>query len=302
MTAFVLVSIYVGVGVFVLGCVRRVLQYGRAPVHLRWELYPVPHEKPELVAHGGSYFEETDWWTRKHRRNLIGELRFMLPEMILLRGLWESNRALWFRSSPFHAGLYLMTTAAVLSVVGGAWTAASVLAVIAGLLAWAGVVLTFVGAVALFVRRVTDPKLRNYTTLGDVFNVGAFAAATALVLAGRLLSPTPSIRAFAHALITFDTSLHLPFVTACGLMIGASMAGYVPFTHMGHFVAKYFTYHAVRWDDAPMGGSGRKMAARVAEQLAYRPTWSASHIGADGVSTWAELATSVPSDKDEVRK
>jgi len=26
---------------------------------------------------------------------------------------------------------------------------------------------------------------------------------------------------------------------------------YLPFTHMTHFVAKYFAYHQVRWDDAP---------------------------------------------------
>ena len=28
---------------------------------------------------------------------------------------------------------------------------------------------------------------------------------------------------------------------------------YIPLTHMSHFVGKYFTYHAVRWDDAPLG-------------------------------------------------
>ena len=33
-------------------------------------------------------------------------------------------------------------------------------------------------------------------------------------------------------------------------MLSALLAAYIPFTHMSHFVGKYFTYHAVRWDDA----------------------------------------------------
>jgi hypothetical protein len=49
---------------------------------LRWELYPVPHEAPERAEHGGSYFEESDWWTKKRKFNLGGELAAMLPEML----------------------------------------------------------------------------------------------------------------------------------------------------------------------------------------------------------------------------
>jgi hypothetical protein len=56
-------------------------------------------------------------------------------------------------------------------------------------------------------------------------------------------------------------------------------------------VAKYFTYHAVRWDDAPNTG---RIAGTMAEYLRYRPTWSARHVGADGTKTWAEVATTPP--------
>jgi hypothetical protein len=63
-------------------------------------------------------------------------------------------------------------------------------------------------------------------------------------------------------------------------------------THMSHFIAKYFTYHSVRWDERAnvRGGSIEK---RMAGYLMYRPTWSAPHIGA-GDRTWAEIATSNP--------
>jgi len=63
-------------------------------------------------------------------------------------------------------------------------------------------------------------------------------------------------------------------------------------THMAHFIAKYFTYHQVRWDERAniAGGSIEK---RMAEYLMYRPTWAAPHIAAGG-RTWAEIATSNP--------
>jgi len=55
-------------------------------------------------------------------------------------------------------------------------------------------------------------------------------------------------------------------------------------THMSHFIAKYFTYHSVRWDDKPN--------VNLAAYLAYRPAWSATHVGAG--KTWAEIATANP--------
>ena len=34
--------------------------------------------------------------------------RYMVPEILFLRGLWKENRGLWWVSFPFHFGLYLM--------------------------------------------------------------------------------------------------------------------------------------------------------------------------------------------------
>ena len=47
MTALLYISLYASVACFVFGCLRRVRQYASLPLHLRWELYPVPHEPPE---------------------------------------------------------------------------------------------------------------------------------------------------------------------------------------------------------------------------------------------------------------
>ena len=70
---------------------------------------------------------------------------------------------------------------------------------------------------------------------------------------------------------------------------------YIPFTHMSHFVGKYFTYHAVRWDDS-VNRRGGDIEQRLAEYLTYRPTWAAPHIKADGTKTWADVATTNPTE------
>ncbi|HSC71076.1 MAG TPA: hypothetical protein VLH58_06970, partial [Candidatus Methylomirabilis sp.] len=108
MTLVLFAIIHAAIAVCIVACVVRAILYSIQPMHLRWELYPVPHEEARRVRHGGSYFEEANWRTRPLRFNLLGELRFMVPEMLCMKGLWDWNRALWVRSFPFHLGLYLL--------------------------------------------------------------------------------------------------------------------------------------------------------------------------------------------------
>ena len=307
MTVAVYVSIYLGLLIFIAGCIRRVLQYARAPIHLRWELYPVPHEEPERAAHGGSSFETSDHWTRPPQFNWRGELRAMLTEIAFMKGLWEFNRGLWYSSFLFHAGLYL-TIATGLLIAAVAWlggpSQASWAIGMRGLYhvtAYAGVGLTLCGAMALLFRRLTDPELKNYTSAADIFNLHFFIATYGLVAAGYLVrgQGTADARAFVRGLATFDTSLRVGTGFAVGLVLASALVAYIPFTHMAHFIAKYFTYHAVRWDDRA-NVRGGNVEAKVAEYLAYKPTWAAAHIGASGHKTWAEIAATNPA--QEVRK
>jgi hypothetical protein len=59
---------------------------------------------------------------------------------------------------------------------------------------------------------------------------------------------------------------------------------------MMHFVAKYFTYHQVRWEDEPLavGGPLEGKAKRLLEQPV---TWGAPHVNADGSKNWVDVAT-----------
>lgn len=291
MTAALYILVYAAGLAFLIACLVRAVRYAKLPMHLRWELYPVPHEEPEKVAHGGSYFENGDWWTKPSRRNLAGEMKFMIPEMVFLKGLWEFNRKLWFRSFPFHFGLYLVG-AAVLLLAGGAVLDAEPLNRAGVLLAAAGSILALAGAAGLLHRRLTDTSLKNYNAPADVFNLAFFILVFALLLAGQFTGAAPA-SAFMRGLLSFDTSLEIPPMAVAGYGLAALLLAYIPLTHMSHFIAKYFTYHSIRWDDSPNRGEG-ELARKIARYLSYRPTWSAPHIAGDGSKTWAEIATTNP--------
>ncbi|MFB3826921.1 MAG: hypothetical protein ACE15B_09135 [Bryobacteraceae bacterium] len=243
---------------FLAACAVRAARYARAPLHLRWEIYPVP------------------------ARHSLDEARVMGAEMLFLKGLWEFNRKLWLRSLLFHWGLYL--TAATMPLL---WIGYRPLYLATGIV---GCVFVIGGASALLAGRLTDPKLRVYNTPADLFNLVFFIAVFALLAAGYYVEGV-HVRAMAASLLRFHAVV-VPPLFGAGLALGALLAAYIPCTHMAHFIAKYFTYHAVRWDERAMTEGG--LARRFAEYLTYRPTWAARHVGADGSKTWVDIATSNP--------
>jgi nitrate reductase gamma subunit len=292
--------------VFVAACAWRVLLFARSPLHLRWELYPVPHEAAERVAHGGSYFEQGEWWRHPRVSNVAGEVRFMVPEMLFLHALRTFNRPLWNRSFPFHFGLYLMAGALVLlcgSILASQWPASTVARAISGFLpalAWlsgvVGVVSCMAGAAGLLHRRLTCPALQVSTTPGDIFNLLFFIGALGLLAIGYGVRPagSPGATAVLAGVLSWNLGVPIPTTFGLGIMSAALLCAYIPLTHMSHFIAKYFTYHAVRWDDEPLVHNAAR-ARTMAEYLAFRPTWSAPHIRAGGSHTWAEIAAADPS-------
>jgi nitrate reductase gamma subunit len=275
---------------------------------LRWELYPVPHEAPERAAHGGSHFEQSDWWTHPVHIHRWGALKATMAEMLLLKALREFNGQLWWRSFPFHFGLYLIVSTIVL-VLCAAVTALFFPTVLTGWLGQlvcglyrvtgiSGLLLTLGGAAGLLHRRLTDAALRVSTRRSDIFNLAVFLLALAVLGAGYALRPAGSagVLTIAVGLLTWDTSVRVGALLGAGLSLSALLAAYIPFTHMSHFVGKYFTYHAVRWDDA-VNRRGGSLEQSMAEYLTYRPTWAAPHMTADGVRTWADVVTTAPPDK-----
>ena len=292
-----LVLSYGLLAVFAVAAVARTLRLARLPVHLRWELAPVPREKTR-GRYGGSYLEEFEWWKKPREESVAAELIYMSKEILLLKALWDHNRRLWWFSFPFHVGLYLLTAGAALLVGGGLAGAAGVAGPGWGLLtrglpvlAGVGCALGAFGSVGLVASRVLDPRLRTGTTPVALLNLVLLLAvfATGLVAA---LGPGYAVQAVAYAR-ALATAGPLPAMAApLAAHVGVTLVflAYLPFSQMMHFVAKYFTYHQVRWDDRPLEVGGR-IEREVTELLQQPVTWAAPHLGADGTKNWVDIAT-----------
>jgi nitrate reductase gamma subunit len=309
MTTLVYVIAYVGIVFFLITVAARFVFWSKMPMHLRWELYPVAHEGGGRAAYGGSYLEESDWWTKKREVSLFGELKVMVPEILFLVALREHNRKLWMWSFPFHFGLYLVAATTILLLVGGvagALLPASVnvpldnaIGALAPFLGGAGLILGITGAVGLFARR-RGRALRDYTAPADLFNLVLFivvfgVALTTFVAYDRDFS---LVSAFVANLATFNLAPMTVDGTAAmmlllSVVLLSLLTAYIPTTHMSHFVGKYFAYHSIRWKDDPNLQGGKE--EKVIEELLHRPiSWSAPHIGGDGKKTWLDAATEEP--------
>ena len=308
MGLMLLVVAYASVVVFVAAVAHRFLAISRLPLHLRWELYPVAHEKGR-ASYGGSYLEESDWWTKPRESSALGELKVMIPEILLLAGVWEHNRKHWFRSFPFHIGLYMLAGLIFLLFVGGIAGAAGVNVAPDGGMVWSGLYhltyivgflglgLGLIGAVALLARRMFEPDYAEYTKKSDYFNLAFFVVALVVALVAHVgVDPSfGALRVYMALLVTFDFSsagaASFSGLTAAEIVLGCVLLAYIPLTHMSHFFTKWFMYHDVRWSDEP-NLPGGKIEAQVNEMLQYPVSWSAPHIRGDGKKTWVDVATS----------
>ncbi len=286
---------YASVLVFIVAVAVRAIRLATTPVHLRWELYPVAHEK-DRVRYGGSYFEELDWWTKPQEKSMFGELAVMIPEILLLKGVWEYNRSLWWWSFPLHFGLYLVIGMAALTLVAaliGAQTVfGGVLTSVATVLGWIGYTLGVLGAIGLLIYRLSSHKLRSFSPLGAYFNLVFLLVlfGTGLWVFSVVSTPTAALVDWGRSLLTASSAGPVPGIVGLHVTVAFLFMLYLPFTHMTHFFTKYFTYHAVRWNDQP-NVRGSKLEKAIQEQLAYPVSWSAKHLKADGKKTWADIAT-----------
>ena len=273
----------------------------RQPIHLRWELAPVPRLDAR-GRYGGSFLEEYEWWRQPRRHSRAAALIYIAREMLLLRSVWDRNRGLWPLTFALHYGLYLtaglslgLTIHAVLLAAGLDPLAVRPLREGVSVLALLGYLLGGVGVVGLLLKRVLDPHLRPFSTISRYVNLlflGAvfFSGVCAWLLPGDYVA---EVTRFTGGLIGRGPGMAPGPLLSLHVAVSLLFLVYLPFTDMIHFIAKFFTYHAVRWDDRPQSGA---MAGELKGLLRQPVSWSASHVGSDGRKDWIDIASAEAGD------
>jgi len=300
--------VYFSFAVFVVVLLAKVVRYATMPLHLRWELYPVPHEKGK-AEHGGSYYEEVEWWKKPREETKLGMLKELMSEMLFIKRVFKYKRPLWWFTYPFHTGIYLILAWFVLIFIGALLELAGIpinansaqnlgylswlppliyyLTLIAGVLAMA---LMLIFGVGLLLRRLGDEGMRRYSAPIDYFNLLFIIAVVASgIAAWQYDSDFALAREFMKALITFSPVPALSSAITVHVALLSLLFLYLPFTKMTHFFAKYFTYHAILWEDHP-NVRGSDVERRVKKYLTeFKVKWSAPHVEPN--LNWADEAS-----------
>ncbi len=299
---------YISVIVAFVAMAAKALRYMKAPVHFRWELYPVPHERGR-ADYGGSYLEELDWWTKERHSDIFREIKEMFREIVFLKGVFHHNRRVWTSSFPFHFGLYLtigwlclLLLGAILQIAdveisSGASFIGALIHYLTMICGYAGFVLAGIGAFGLLIWRLTDPKQRPYNSPSDYFNLIFFDVVIVVALISHLTmdSEFVAMRGYVQSLITFTSFSSPGAIFSLELIIMSLLIMYIPLTRMSHFVAKYFLYHSVRWNDEP-NFKGSKLEKNIMKMLNNRVSWSAPHIQKG--QPWSEVVKEMKDDSE----
>lgn len=293
---------YLLVFIFVIAFMAKVMKMVRMPKHLRWELYPLAGETKR--PWGGSYLEDKDWWIKPpEHKSLIHELKFMGEEILFFKEYFHRNRSLWYIVYPFHIGVFLFVAFAALLIVGaltmvaempvsggdtGAWgILIYYLTLVVGI---GALVFGAIGCLALLIRKLSDKVMSPYTRRIEYFNIIVvlvvfLTGISAWAVADRSFDIA---RGYMRSLVALGDMGSLDAIITAHIVLLALLLAYLPFTNIMHFFAKFFTYHMVRWDDAP-NLRGSRLERSLKPLLDQRINWAAPHM--QTLNKWSDIAT-----------
>ena len=269
---------YLGVIGFAVTSFLKIKKYVKTtPLHCRWEIYPIPHEGAR-AKHGGSYMEESNWWTKEHHVDHMGDLKALLMEVLFLESTFHNNRTLWYRTYPFHFGLYMLMGGAIILFI-------TAFLRLFGMSADNG----------LIFRRMTDKGLRMYTTTEHLLSIGLFVLFGVTGLAVWCTNPSfaPIASDYMYNLVTFKIFTPLQSGGFClHMLVGDALLILIPVSFMSHILLKYFFYHDIRWEDEATPRS-TKIQGKILNALKFHCNWAAPHINPeqDPNKTWVDVAT-----------
>ncbi|MEW6173781.1 MAG: respiratory nitrate reductase subunit gamma [Bacillota bacterium] len=278
---------WVSVIIFFIMALYRFKQYSSYPLFLRWELYPVPTEPRH--HYGGSYMEEVDYNKKPRHHQRIGGLLDMGSEVFLLKKVKEHNRfGLWPFSFSMHWGLYLLAVWVVLLLVEAIFKL-EFLAPITNFIGPLSFILGAFGSVGLFFKRVGTQNLAAYTTPEDYFNLlFIFAIFLTGIISWSGDTAFVYTKAYINEVISFKPVPEpIPFIVLLNFTLFWLFVIYMPFCKLFHYLAKYFTFDKIFWDDGFLV-KGSANDQKVLKQLGYTCNWEGPHVVPG--KTWLENA------------
>ena len=284
----------------------RSIKYALMPVHLRWELYPVPHE-PE-AEYGGSFMEDLEWWKRPIKKNYMKDVLFILKDYLTFFQYFKLNKGYWSVLYMWHVGFYfivvfhgLVALGAIFEIGGLHITntgGSAILYWITIIIGVAGFVLGCLGSVGVMIRRITDPDLNLFATPKHYFSYifYFFVFLSGLIAWAGFDFHMVEYREFYHAVFTLDGEAVLDAALVVHAVLFALFLFYMPSTQAMHYATKFFAYFAIRWND-DINTRGSKLEQRILDLMKQPVTWSAPHIQTG--KNWVEICTN-PLDPKEV--
>lgn len=269
------------------------------PPHIRWDLYPVIHEKH--YHYGGSYYEQQEWWTKPRPKNRWRSLLYSLKDNLYMGQYYKSNPLYWLFLLPWHLGFILIIIFHILcffaatAMLGGldigaasgqlAGVAFYYLLLVTGGIAF--VTGTF-GSIGMGIIRLADRSLRKYSMPMNFFNYLFFLVVYGSALfAWLVLDPTlDEYRTYWLGLITLSPPVLHP-MTLLHIILFDIFLIYLPFTRSTHYITRILAYFFIRWDDEP-NQRGSKMEGQINTLLAQKVSWEGPHIATG--KTWVEVA------------
>ena len=279
---------YLGVIGFAVTSFLKIKKYVKTtPLHCRWEIYPIPHEGAR-AKHGGSYMEESNWWTKEHHVDHMGDLKALLMEVLFLESTFHNNRTLWYRTYPFHFGLYMLMGGAIILFIT-AFLRLFGMSADNGLISfiyWLINVMSLLGCIGLIGGGI-----------GLIFrrSIGLFVLFGVTGLAVWCTNPSfaPIASDYMYNLVTFKIFTPLQSGGFClHMLVGDALLILIPVSFMSHILLKYFFYHDIRWEDVATPRS-TKIQGKILNALKFHCNWAAPHINPeqDPNKTWVDVAT-----------
>ncbi len=148
----------------------------------------------------------------------------MIPEIALLKGVWEHNKELWLGSFPFHFALYLFIVNMFLLIIGTLLyiTGISPLVIadsnyfwkdfwivyrtVIDVFWWAGSIIGILGAIRLLFVRIVNKGMALYSNASHYFNIILIGAIYTTALIWRLTDQRAlfNLQMFYYGMMTFS--------------------------------------------------------------------------------------------------